>query len=126
INSIDVKAEVSGQLVEVHVKEGQFVKQGDLLFTIDKRPFEAALDKALGSLEKNKSQLELAKIKLDRNKELVEKEFISKVTYDELKTQVASAEAQIKIDEGEIIQAQINLEHTMITAFTDGKIGQIN
>lgn len=124
--SIDVRTQVTGQIIAAHVKEGDWVKEGDLLFSIDPSLYRAALEKAKGTLAKDQALLELSKTKLERNAELVKKEFISKVIYDELKSNVESQEGQVAVDQADVDVAQINLNRTKIYAFSSGKIGRFN
>lgn len=123
---IEVRTQVTGQILEANIKEGQWIKKGDLLFTIDPSLYLASLNKAKGTLAKDESLLQLSKTKLARNAELVKKEFISPAVYDELKSNVEAQEGQVAVDKAEVHTAQINLDRTKIYAFAEGKISKFN
>lgn len=125
-STIDVRTQVTGQIIAAHVNEGDWVKEGELLFSIDPILYQAALDKAKGTLAKDEAQLELTKKKLERNAELVKKEFISKAIYDELKSNVKAQEGQVAVDVADVQTADINLSRTKIYAFSGGKVGSFN
>lgn len=120
--AVDVRPQVEGKLTEVHIVSGQKVQPGDSLFTVDQRPFQAALNRAQAVLERDKSALALAEKKVERYSELAKKEFVSPLTYEELQTAVDSSKAQVAIDEVEVELAQINLDYCSIAAPIGGKI----
>jgi multidrug efflux system membrane fusion protein len=124
-STVAIKSQVDGQILGVHFREGQTVKKGDLLFTLDPRPFEAALRQAEANLAKDKALLEKAQTDLARLVRLVEKDFTSRANYDQAKANVASLEATIKADEALVDQAKLRLEYTKITAPIDGRVGSI-
>lgn len=121
-HSVNIRPQVEGKLTEVHIVSGQNVEPGDSLFTIDQRPFQAALNRAKAVLERDKSALALAEKKVERYAELAKKEFVSPLTYEELQTGVDSTKAQVTIDEVEVELAQINLDYCSIAAPIAGKI----
>lgn len=123
--AVSVKSQVDGQIAEVHFKEGQLVKKGDLLFTLDPRSYEAALRQAEANLAKDKALHEKAVTDLRRLESLVAKDFTSRANYDTAKANVASLQATIKADEALVDQAKLKLEHTKITAPIDGRVGSI-
>src|SRR5271170_6956596 len=82
--SVSIKAQVNAVLEEVHIKEGQFVKKGDLLFTLDARPFEAALAQAEGTLAHDKAQAELNEVEAGRYSELYKAGVAAKEQSDEM------------------------------------------
>jgi multidrug efflux system membrane fusion protein len=124
-SAVAVKSQVDGQIREVHFREGQTVKKGDLLFTLDPRPYEAALRQAEANLSKDKALLEKAVADLKRLETLVAKDFTSRANYDTAKANVASLEATIKADEALVEQAKLRLEYTKIAAPIDGRVGSI-
>jgi multidrug efflux system membrane fusion protein len=124
LSTNDVRPQVTGQLILAHVEQGQLVRKGDLLFSIDPAPFQAAVDKAKGTLAKDKADLALAKTKMERNRDLVKKDYISAVAFDEFVATVEAESALTEVDEAVLKQAEIDLERTNIFAFTDGKIGR--
>jgi multidrug efflux system membrane fusion protein len=124
-SAVSVKSQVDGQIREVHFREGQNVKKGDLLFTLDQRAYEAALRQAEANLAKDKALLDKAVADLKRLETLVAKDYTSRANYDTAKSNVASLEATIKADEALVEQAKLKLEFTKITAPIDGRVGSI-
>jgi len=124
-SSVAIKSQVDGQILEVHFREGQTVKKGDLLFTLDPRPYEAALRQAEANLAKDKAQLDKARADVVRLEGLVAKDFTSRVSYDQARATAASFEATVKADEALVEQARLRLEYTRITAPIDGRVGSI-
>lgn len=123
-NNVDIKSQVTGEIKKIPFSEGQYVKQGDLLFVIDPAPYKAALDKARASLMEDLAELKLKKITLDRNRKLFEKELISKQDFDKYKTDFASAEAKVRLDYAEIELEKINLGYCYIVSPVDGVTGK--
>lgn len=121
---IEVRPQISGILLQAHVKQGQEVKEGDLLYTIDPAPFIAALNKAKATLKKDESTLEYSKKKVERYKELVKKEFVSALSFEQYETDVLINQAQLLIDQAEIETAEINLRYCFIKSPIDGKISR--
>lgn len=124
-SSVSIKSQVDGQIAEVHFKEGQTVKKGDLLFTLDPRPYEAVLRQAEANLAKDRALLDKARSDVVRLEGLVAKDFTSRVNYDQAKATSASLEATVKADEALVEQARLKLEWTKITAPIDGRVGSI-
>lgn len=124
-SSVAIKSQVDGQIAEVHFKEGQVVKKGALLFTLDPRPYEAVLRQVEANLAKDKALLEKARADVVRLEGLVAKDFTSRVNYDQAKATAASLEATVKADEALVEQARLKLEYTRITAPIDGRVGSI-
>lgn len=124
-SAVAVKSQVDGQIREVHFREGQAVKKGDLLFTLDARPYEAALRQAEANLAKDKALLDKARADLARLESLVAKDFTSRANYDTAKANVASLDATIKADEALVEQARLKLEYTRIAAPIEGRVGSI-
>jgi len=123
ISTIAIKSQVDGQVLKAHFQEGQLVNKGDLLYTIDPRPFEAALRQAEANLLKDQAQLERARGDLARSAELVKKDFTSKQKYDEARANVAALDATVKGDEAAIEMARLRLEYTQIRAPISGRVG---
>lgn len=124
-SAVAVKSQVDGQIREVHFREGQSVRKGDLLFTLDQRPYEAALRQAEANLAKDKALLDKARADLARLETLVAKDFTSRANYDTARANVASLEATIKADDALVEQARLKLEYTKIAAPIDGRVGSI-
>lgn len=123
VNSVEVKSRVDGELTGVYFKEGDYVKKGDLLFTIDPRPFEAKLKQTQGTLEENVANLALAEDKVLRYAALVKEEFFSEIDYEQLTTNVLTTKGAIKQNEGEVEEAALNLEYCWIYSPIQGKTG---
>ena len=106
--SVDVRARVSGYLEKVHFKEGKEVRKGDLLFTIDRRPYKAELDRAKADLERAESQTELAKSDADRARRLIETRAISTEDFDTKTRAYASAQAAERSFQAILASASLN------------------
>ncbi len=119
-----IKPQVSGKLIEVNMVDGQKVKKGQLLFTIDPKPFEAALYKAKANVDKDQAALDLAEATLKRYGQLVKEDYVSKLNYDTYKTNVETLRAQLETDKADVMTAQINLDYCSITAPFDGKASE--
>lgn len=122
--TVDIRPQVSGELLRAHVAQGALVQEGELLYTIDPAPYEAQLDKARAELLRNQAELALAKETLRRNEPLLAKEFISQLTFDQYGTNVKSFEAQIAANMADIVEAEINLAYCYITSPINGKLSQ--
>ncbi|HWV43035.1 efflux RND transporter periplasmic adaptor subunit [Pseudorhodoplanes sp.] len=123
VDAVEIRARVSGYLDKIHFKDGQVVKEGDLLFTIDKRPFQTALDQAKAQLERARAELAFAQGDLDRASQLVRDKTITQQTFDQ-RTQVKRvAEANVAAQEAAVRQAQLDLEFTDLRAPVSGRIG---
>lgn len=123
--SVNVMAQVSGNLTGQYFVEGQDVKQGDLLLVIDPRPFEANLAKAKAVLEENIAKLHYDEDVVVRNTPLVKEDFISQINFDNYVTQVLVDEATIAQNKADIETAQINLGYCYITAPMDCVTGKL-
>lgn len=126
LESVTLRPQVGGIILEAFVKQGAFVNKGDPLYKIDPRPYEAALDQALGALIKDQAILEFAQLSVKSYAPLVEKDFYSKLSYDQLKANVLEAQGQVLIDKGNIETAKLNLDWTTLISPIDGKISQYN
>lgn len=123
IDSVEVRARVSGYLDKIHFTDGQTVKEGDLLFTIDKRPFQTALDQARANLQRARAELAFAEGDLERASQLVRDKTITQQTFDQ-RTQVKRvAEANVAAQEAAVRQAELDLQFTDLRAPVSGRIG---
>ena len=102
VETVEIRARVSGYLNEVRFKDGQLVKQGDLLFVIDPRPFERALEQARAELFAAKTKVENANLDVVRGKPLVERTIISEKTFDDRASLVRDAQAAVKVAEAKV------------------------
>jgi membrane fusion protein, multidrug efflux system len=122
--TVEIRARVSGYLDKVHFKEGKDVKKGDLLFTIDPRPYQAELDRAQAEYERAQNQAELAKNDADRAKRLIETKAISEEDYDTKTKTYYAALATTKASKAALDSAKLNLEFTEIRSPIDGRISR--
>src|SRR6478672_817318 len=123
LNTVSLTARVSGQISKVEYQEGQRVHIGDPLVEIDPAPFQAAVTQAEGQLARDQAQLELAKVNLVRETDLLNKKVVSKQEFD---TQVATyhqSEGAVKLDQGNLDMARVNLAYCHITSPIDGLVG---
>src|SRR5712692_8687660 len=121
--TVQVQAQVSGQIIARHFQDGADVKQGDLLFTIDPRPYQAALDQALGQLAQAKAQLGLDQITLKRQQQLRARNVISPQDLDIAQATVNSDEAKVKSAEAAVAAAQVNIDFCNIRSPINGRAG---
>ena len=123
VDSVEVRARVSGYLDQIHFRDGQMVKQGDLLFTIDKRPFQNTLAQARGNLAQAKANLAFAEADLERAKQLVRDRTITEQTFDQRTQAKRAREASVAANEAAVRQAELDLEFTELRAPVAGRIG---
>ncbi len=124
VSKVDIRARVSGYLVKVNFHDGDFVKQGDLLYEIDPRPFQADLDQALGNVERLEAERKLLDIQVDRYRKLAEKGAGSQQDLDEYLAKQAENLGELKTAQAHVERAKLNLDFTRITAPIDGKVGR--
>jgi RND family efflux transporter MFP subunit len=123
IDSVEVRARVSGYLESVHFKDGQNVKQGDLLFTIDKRPFQNAVDQARANLAQAKSNLAFTEADYTRGQQLVRDKTITDQTFEQRSQAFRNAQASVSNAEAALRTAELDLEFTELRAPVNGRIG---
>lgn len=123
VNSVEIRARVSGYLDKVHFTDGQMVKQGDLLFTIDKRPFENALAQARANLTLAQSNLTFTEGDFQRAQQLVKDKTITEQSYDQRSQAHRNAEATLNANQAQVKQAELDLQFSDLRAPIDGRIG---
>jgi len=123
--NVSLKTQVTGILTAVHFIEGQAVKKGDLLLSIDSRQFEAALKLAQANLAKDKAQLKNAEKEAARQKDLLKKGFASQDDYDNALTAAESLRATVDADKALLENAALQLEHCSIRSPINGIIGSL-
>ena len=123
IDSVEVRARVSGYLESVHFTDGQTVKQGDLLFTIDRRPFQNTLEQVRANLTQARSNLIYAESDLARGQQLVRERTIAEQVFEQRAQAKRNAEAAVLASEAAVRQAELDLEFTELRAPVTGRIG---
>jgi len=121
---VEVRARVSGYLKSIHFEDGKLVTEGDLLFVIEPEPFEIALQTVKAQLADVIARLDLAKVQLERTKELAKKSFAAQSTYDQRVAEVKSARASVDIAEAAVNNAKLNLAYTQLTAPVTGRVSR--
>jgi len=122
-NTITVRAQVAGQLVNIAFQEGQKVRKGDVLAQIDPRSYQAALDQAIAKKAQDEALLANARLDLQRYTSLAANAGVSRQQQDTQRALVAQYEAQVKLDQAAIDAARTQLSFTTITAPIDGRVG---
>ena len=124
VDYVEVRARVSGYLQEIHFTEGALVHAGDLLVTIDPRPYEAVLKRAEGDLAVVKARLELARSKRARAIPLVDSHAISKEEMDTRAAEVRQEEAALEAAQAAVEAARLDVEFTQVRAPVSGRVGR--
>jgi RND family efflux transporter MFP subunit len=122
VEAVDVRARVGGYVQAVHFRDGQTVQRGQLLFTLDPRPAQAALAQARAQVAQAQSQLSLARANLARSESLLASQAVSQAEYDSNKAAVEAAQANLAAANAATRTAQLNLEYTRVTAPVSGRV----
>ena len=125
IRTAAVQAQISGQLVHVRFREGENVQEGQVLFEIDSRPFEAALALARGPLSRDQSQFDNAQRDLQRYQALAAKEFVTEQQLDQARSAVNALTGLLRSDSAAVEQARLNLQYATIRAPFSGRAGSV-
>ncbi|MBE6317740.1 MAG: efflux RND transporter periplasmic adaptor subunit [Bacteroidales bacterium] len=122
---IDIRPQVTGFITKVHVDEGQKVKKGQLLFTLDQVQFNAAVDQALAAVKVAETAVATAQLTANNKKSLFEKNIISEYEYKLAENALAQAEAQMAQANASLVNARKNLTYTVVTSPSNGVVGSI-
>lgn len=122
--TVEIRARVSGYLDEVRFKDGQEVRKGELLFVIDPRPFERALEQASAELQAAKTKVENANLDVTRGQPLIERKIISDKSFDDRMSLLREAQAAVKVAEAKLKSAELDLSFATIAAPISGRIGR--
>jgi multidrug efflux system membrane fusion protein len=124
-STVSVKSNIGGQVMEVHFREGDFVRKGQLLFTIDKRPYEAALHQAEGNLARDQAQAANAEAQSRRYEALQKQGVVASEQADTMISQAAAMQALVQADKAAVENARVQLEYCSITSPIDGRTGNL-
>lgn len=124
-STVSVKSQVTGVLTQAHFKEGQNVKKGQLLFTIDPRPLESVLKQAEANLARDVAQLQNAREQARRYAELFKKQYVSQEQYEQIRTNAAALEAVVEADKAAVENAKVQLSYCYIYSPIDGQVGSL-
>jgi multidrug efflux system membrane fusion protein len=124
VETVEVRARVSGYLTEIHFKDGQTVKQGDLLFVIDPRPFERTLEQARAELLQAQTKVENANLDVERGKPLLERRVMSEKAFDDRANLMREAQAAVRVAAAKVKTAELDLSFARITAPIAGRISR--
>lgn len=120
--TVEVRARVSGYLQSINFADGATVKQGDVLFVIDPRPYQATVDSAKADLANAEARLDLAKVQLERSQSLVAQSNVSRSSYDQAVQERRAAEAAVAQTTAALQSAQLNLDFTQVKAPMAGRV----
>ena len=124
IDSVEIRARVSGYLAKINFSEGQLVKEGDLLYVIDPRPYEAVVASCKARIAEVEARLALAKSNLERARSMYKATVVSKEVFETRGAEVLSAKAALESAKAELRNAQLNLEFTHVKAPFSGRISE--
>lgn len=124
-STVAITSQVEGELIGVHFKDGQEVKKGDLLFTIDSRPFEAKVKQVQANLARDQAQLQNARAQVQRYGAVVDKGYVTKEQYDAIKSNAEALAATVAADEAAVENAKIELKYCTIRSPINGVTGSI-
>jgi membrane fusion protein, multidrug efflux system len=124
-STVSIKGQVNAVLKEVHFKQGDFVKKGDLLFTLDARPFQASLAQAEANLARDKAQADLTIVQAERYKKLYDQGISAKEQYDQMEANAAAQQGSVHADEAAVESAKLQLQYCAIYSPVDGRTGAL-
>lgn len=124
-STVSVRAQVSGTVTKVFFKEGQDVREGEPLFSVDSRPYQAALAQAQAALARDRAQAANARADAARYVDLVKKDYVTQEQYDQTQATSAALAATVKADEAAVENAKLNLGYCDVTAPVSGRTGSV-
>lgn len=124
-STVSIESQVNAELEEVHIKEGQFVKKGELLFTLDARPFQAALEQAQANLARDQAQAQLDKVQAERYEALYKAGVGTKEQYDQQQSTYQAQLAAVHADQAAVVSAQLQVSYCQIYAPVSGRTGAL-
>jgi multidrug efflux system membrane fusion protein len=124
ISQVDIRPLVSGTITGVHFKDGDLVRKGQSLFTIDPRPFQAALDRAAGDLKAAEAAVTFARVDFERAKQLIGNSVISQRDFDKRQQDIRDGDARVAVAQAVVDAARLDVEHANIRAPIDGRISR--
>ena len=125
VSSVTIRPQIGGVIRRIFFKEGQEVKAGDLLFAIDTRPAQAALEQAKANLQRDAAQMENSRIQFDREQKLFDQKLVSQDEYDTSKAGFDALAGTVAADHAAVTNAELNLEYTSIRSPIDGRTGSL-
>jgi multidrug efflux system membrane fusion protein len=125
IAMVTIQARVDGEIAQVHFEEGQEVKEGDILFSIDDRALRAQLAQSEATLERDRAQLQRAKLEVTRQGSLAGRGIASAQKFEDVETSVAVLEATVRASEAAVENARVNLNYATIRAPITGRTGSV-
>ncbi len=124
-STVSIESQVNAELEQVHIKEGQFVKKGDLLFTLDARPFQAALAQAQANLARDQAQAQLDKVQAERYEALYKAGVGTKEQYDQQQSTYEAQLAAVHADQAAVVSAQLQVSYCYIYSPVSGRTGAL-
>jgi len=124
VEYVTIQPQVTGQIQKIHFQDGADLKKGDVLFTIDARPYEAALAEAEANVVQQKASQQLAQQEFERTRKLIETKAVSQQEFEQKQSAVAVAEAQVQAAEAAVRTAKLNVGYCTITSPINGRAGQ--
>jgi len=123
--AVAIRAQVTGEIMQVHFREGQDVRKGDPLFSIDPRQYQAALAQAQAALARDRAQWANAEADVKRYEGLVKKDYVTRQQYDSIRTNVEAIGATVRADEASVDRAKLDLGYCSIRSPIDGRTGSV-
>lgn len=123
---VNIRPQVAGKLIKAYVEQGAIVNEGDVLYEIDPRPYQAQLDEAVAQLARDEALLKYAQQTVSRYKTVVEEDYVSLLNFEQFVSNADSASAQVDFDKASIEAARLNVEFTKVVAPVSGKISFFN